>query len=187
MRHTGIRSARIALFCAAISCAAVLLASCGQRTDAPDMDMLTIAGAIGDPDRGAFDATADRYFAWLNADFPAARGLTRDELAALGQHTVAVARDDAAPQGEYSGPLLTDVLELAGAEQAPEIVATALDGYSAAIPMDAAREAGAIVAIVRDGAPLPLGGPGPSVIIFPDAAAADPAWYVWGLVLISVE
>lgn len=169
--------------------AVAALAACSPPS-APgeQMVVVTIAGDLGAGNRGAFDAEADRYFAWLGADFPAGRGFTRPDLATLPQVTVQAARADAAPPGAYEGPLLADVLNLTQPpEGAREILAFAIDGYSAAIPMETARDAGAILALRRDGEPLNIGGQGPAMIVFPDGANADPAWYVWGLVLIEIE
>lgn len=167
--------------------AAALLAACSPGAPSDPMTAVTVAGGITGGDRGAFDADQDKYFDWMGVTFDGARGFSRQELAAMPQHRLQAA-PEALPPGVFEGPLLADVLERAGASRDSEaILAHAMDGYSAEIPMDAAREAGAIVALSRNGAPLSLGGAGPAMIVFPDAAQADPGWYVWALILITVE
>lgn len=166
---------------------ALLCAACGPREVDDSMALLTVSGAVEGVNRPAFDAASDRYFAWLGVDFPRARAFTRADLLGLPQHRLHV-MSDAAPAGTYEGPRLADVLDLAEPEPgATQLLAYALDGYSAAIPLADARRSDAVVALVRDGAPLPLGGLGPAIIVFPDESGANPDWYVWGLVLISVE
>jgi hypothetical protein len=61
------------------------------------------------------------------------------------------------------GPLLLDVLALAGAPTAPatRIGLRAVDGYAAAITLAQARAQGWIVATHLDGQPMALGGLGP--------------------------
>lgn len=166
---------------------ALVAAACDPREAPESMTVLTVSGAVEEVNRPAFDAANDRYFAWLGVNFPRAHTFTRAELRGLPQHRLYVA-SDAAPPGAYEGPLLSDVLDLAEPEEgSTQLIAYALDGYSAAIPIEAVRRSGAILALRRDGSPLPLGGIGPAIIMFPDDAGADPAWYVWGAVLINVE
>ncbi len=163
------------------------LAGCGPADTGGDMTVLTVTGAIGAPDREALNPDTDRYFAWAGFDFDDGRNFSRRELAGLPRHQIHI-NTDVAPAGAYEGPLLADVLDLAGADWTRDAVyAHALDGYASAIPLGPARQDGAILALTRNGEPLPLGGEGPLYVVFPEDAGADPGWYVWGLVLLSVE
>lgn len=182
--RAGIVNASIGGLCAL---ALVVLSACAPGGDRDEMVVLTVAGAVEAPNRDGFDPETDRYLAWLGADFSAARTFTRMELARLPQTTLHTL-SEALPAGAWEGPLLADVLERAQARaDAQTVVARAMDGYSALIPIAEARESGAILALRRDGVALGVGGHGPAMIVFPDTAEASPDWYVWGLVLLSVE
>lgn len=91
----------------------------------------------------------------------------------------------------YEGVLLADLLAFLGAEGA-ELTASAIDGYSVAIPVDSLRPDGPILAFQRDGVPMPVRDRGPLWIIYPyddNPAYRNDTTYarsIWQLTLIEV-
>jgi hypothetical protein len=67
----------------------------------------------------------------------------------------------------YTGVLLTDLLEIVGAENAVEVQVIALDGYNAAIPATIFNEYPVLIAYQANGEWLDIVNNGPARIIFP--------------------
>lgn len=167
------------------------LAACSPQSPAGERVVLTVSGAVDKPNRGAVDPRSDVFLNWMGADFDAARVFTAAELAALPQETVETDYPAGGGTHSYSGPLLSAVLEAAGADGAV-VTATALDGYAADIPRALIEEYPVILATARDGEPLALGGFGPAKIVFPRAGYAqlegmDDSLWVWGVIWIDVK
>lgn len=92
----------------------------------------------------------------------------------------------------YRGPLLRDVLEVAGiSASAKELFATALNDYSTTIPLEVNKWP-VIIATSRDGKPMPIEDDGPLEIVFPSKHFnIDPVQYnqmwVWQLRELAVR
>ncbi|AVS79526.1 molybdopterin-dependent oxidoreductase [Paracidovorax avenae] len=164
----------------------------------PQPALLTVAGAIQQPNRGALNPTADLLAAKQGVQFSQARSF---DAAAL-QHLPAVS---ITPTLEYDGqrhtlegPLLSTVLAAAGAptQGSATVVLRAVDGYNASLTVADADRYRMIVALRMDGAPLPLGGLGPQWAVY-DADNLPQfknkplkerfALAPWGLYLIEVR
>ena len=73
----------------------------------------------------------------------------------------------------YSGPLLRDVLALAGAQDPVTIKAVALNDYQISIPAEDAAKLGVIVAHQIDGKAIPVRERGPLFVIYPFDSASE--------------
>lgn len=132
--------------------------------------LLTISGAITRPNRGALDPVLDQMMVKHKTSFERAYGADFAALLSLPARTIRPTLEYDAKTHALRGPLLLDVLALAGATIKPEtrIVLRAVDGYAATIGAEQARTQGFIVATHMDGRPMALGGLGP-LWALPDA------------------
>ncbi len=73
----------------------------------------------------------------------------------------------------YTGPLLRDVLALAGAQGGTTIKAIALNDYQISIPAEDAANLGVIVAHQIDGKAIPVRERGPLFVIYPFDSAPE--------------
>ncbi|TIC84049.1 molybdopterin-dependent oxidoreductase [Nocardioides sp. GY 10127] len=120
--------------------------------------------------------------------------LDRDLLDALG--TVSYEVDDDQATGEvatFSGPLVSDVLAVAGVPDDAETMHTvALNDYSVDVPVSDAEELPLILATLMDGEPMTVARYGPTRFVYPtegfdlDTATYNPRW-IWQLASIDVE
>ena len=160
--------------------------------------LLTISGAITRPNRGAFDAALDQMMAKHKLAFTQARALDFTALTRLPARTIHPTLEYDGKRHALRGPLLSDVLALAGAPGADEtrITLRAVDAYAATITLRQARAQGFIVATHLDGQPMALGGLGPLWAVHdadrvPEMAAqplaARFAACPWALYHIAVE
>ena len=125
--------------------------------------LLTISGEIRRSNRGALDPVTDQMMFKHKLDFPRAFALDFAMVAALPARSIEPTLEyDGKPHG-LRGPLLADVLALAGAQppDTAKVVLRAGDGYAAALPMAQVRMWKMIVATHLDGRPMGLGGLGP--------------------------
>jgi len=153
--------------------------------------VLTVTGAVSQPNRGAFDENTDKFLGFHEVTFDMAHAFSLTDLAGLAQTTI---RADF-PQGkdlhEFSGPTLAVVLAAAGAT-GQTVTIQALDGYAVEAPLAEMIAQGAIVATSRDGAPLGIGDFGPTWVVFPRADRADlkdmsdDRW-IWSIFHIHIE
>jgi len=156
-----------------------------------DAAVLTVTGAVSQPNRGAYDADTDKFFGYSEVTFDAARSFGHADLAALTNVTITADFPKGAAVHSFTGPTLADVLAAAGAT-GTTITIQALDGYAVEAPFSEMIAQGAVVATSRDGAPFGLGGFGPTQIVFPRAMRADlkdmsdDRW-VWSIFHIRVE
>ncbi|MBD8531405.1 MULTISPECIES: molybdopterin-dependent oxidoreductase [unclassified Massilia] len=137
-------------------------------TTAAGPALLTISGAIRRPNRGALDGALDQMMAKHKLAFTQARALDFAALARLPARSIRPTLEyDGKPHG-LRGPLLFEVLALAGAPTRPDtrITLRAVDGYAATITLRQARAQGFIVATHLDGQPMALGGLGPLWAIY---------------------
>jgi hypothetical protein len=134
--------------------------------------ILTVTGGIGKTNRGPFDAFGDALFAKLEVQFERAYALTYADLKALPQVALTVKYDNWPSEVEVSGPLLSDVLDLTGAEGATVIV-RAVDGYAPEFDREDIDGGQFVLAIDWAGKPLSVGGRGPVWLVFPPDSMED--------------
>ncbi|MGV3573311.1 MAG: molybdopterin-dependent oxidoreductase [Ramlibacter sp.] len=139
--------------------------------------LLTVTGAIGRGNRGAFDPVRDVMMGKQKLTFDKAHAFDFAALTAMKAVTIQPTLEYDSKPHKLSGPLLTDVLRAAGvtASQA-SLAMRAVDGYAPTLSLADAAKYRYIVATHLDGAPMPLGGLGPLWALFdadrfPEAAA----------------
>lgn len=153
--------------------------------------LLTVTGDITNPNRGAYDPEKDKFFGYNEVDFSQAAQFDFGALAALDMVKINADFPKGRQVHEFEGPLLADVLKAAGAT-GDTVTIQALDGYAVEIPRQEMIDAGAVVALKRNGAAFGIGDFGPTQIVFPRADRADLAdmpddnW-VWSIFHIKVE
>ncbi len=125
--------------------------------------LLTITGAIGRSNRGPLDPVRDQMMFKQKLAFTRAYALDFAAIAALPVRTIRPTLEYDGKPHTLRGPLLADVLALAGARPADssKVLLRAVDGYAAAVPMGQLRAWKCIVATHLDGQPMALGGLGP--------------------------
>ena len=130
--------------------------------------LLTITGEIRRRNRGALDPALDQMMSKQKLAFTRAFALDFAMVAALPARTIRPTLEYDGKPHALRGPLLADVLALAGAQPADtaKVVLRAVDGYAAAIPMAQVRMWKMIVATHLDGQPMALGGLGPLWAVF---------------------
>jgi len=142
-------------------------ASCaGEVETARGAVVLTVAGAIGNWNRPAFDADRDTFFKYHEITFDRAMQFDREMLAALPQGEVEANPPQLHRTGKFTGPRLDAVLEAVGARDAKSVRLMALDGFSVEIEAPELRSKDWIVATAIDGKPLAVGGQGPAWVLF---------------------
>lgn len=153
--------------------------------------ILTVTGKIAQTNRGPFDAAQDIFFKNQQVTFERAAAFDLAMLEALGSTAVTTDYPQGGRLHKFEGPLLRDVLKAAGA-QGRAVKILAIDGYNQEIPMSEIEQWPVLLAVKQDGAYIPLGGFGPTRIVFPrrDVPALadrnDDKW-VWAVVQIAVE
>jgi hypothetical protein len=153
--------------------------------------LLTVTGAVENPNRGGYDAETDKFFGYFDVEFDKAHALDCRSLRGMAIQSVRADFPKGRQVHTYEGPLLADVLAAAGAN-GQTVTVQALDGYAVEVPMADLVAAGAVVALSRDGHPFGIGDFGPTQIVFPRADRADLAdmsddWWVWSIFHIRVE
>jgi hypothetical protein len=140
--------------------------------------LLTVSGAIGAGNPGAFDPVLDQLMAKQKLAFAKAHAFDFAAIAALPAITVRPTLEYDGKQHALSGPLLADVVKACGAKPGEKttMLVRAIDGYAAQITAADAAKRRFIVATHLDGKPMALGGLGPLWTIydadaFPDTAA----------------
>jgi hypothetical protein len=153
--------------------------------------LLTVTGAISNPNRGPLDPAWDKLFVLNEASFDRAHEFDVDALAALPQVTVRADFPRGGPVSAFTGPKLADVLAAAGAE-GEAVIIQAMDGYTVEQPIAELVGRAAILATARDGEALGIGGFGPMQLVFPRAERSDLGemnddWWIWQVYHIAVE
>lgn len=125
--------------------------------------LLTITGAVKRSNRGALDPVRDQMMFKHKLAFTRAFALDFAAIAALPAQTIRPTLEYDGKPHALRGPLLADVLALAGTRpaDASQLLLRAVDGYAAAVPMGQLRAWKFIVATHLDGQPMALGGLGP--------------------------
>ncbi len=153
--------------------------------------LLTVTGAVTNPNRGGYDPETDKFFGYNEVEFTAAREFDFEALDRLKNVTLKADFPKGRQVHEYEGPLLIDVLNAAGAT-GQTVVVQALDGYAVEVPFEDMIAQGAMVALKRDGVALGIGDFGPTQIVFPRAERADlkdmsDDYWVWSIFHINVK
>lgn len=160
--------------------------------------LLTVSGAISRGNRGPLDKALDQMMAKQQLSFDRAHVFDFEALRALPAITLRPTLEYDAKVHALRGPLLTEVLQAAGAstEDATPLVLRAIDGYTVPLTLAQARQYRFIVATHLDGRPMALGGLGPLWAVYaPEAypemmAKSLPERYArcpWGLYHIAAQ
>ena len=163
-----------------VAVAATSLATIGSdaATRSPAPVLLSLTGDGGRTNRGGFDPASDILHGKHSVTFDKAFALDYGAIAALPARRIDVTLEYDRKRHALTGPLLTDVLALAGvrAVDSSTLTMRAVDGYAPTLTIAEARRHRYIVALRRDGQLLALGGLGPLWAVyeadrFPEAAA----------------
>lgn len=163
----------------------------GEVAAASGPAVVTVTGNIANHNRGPFDAFADGFFKYQEKTFERALELDRAALARLDQVEIGADAEPWAGPVRLRGPLLAEVLALAGAED-KAVTLYALDGYGVRLePEDLAAHRW-VLAIEADGRPLGIGGRGPAWLAYEVAApkrasTEEEGKWVWSVFHIAVE
>ena len=168
---------------------------CAAEDTAPSASIgpatLTVTGAVGQPNRAAFDAFHDVFFAFHDRPFARARAFSYAALSAMPQTTVTANAEEWPQPVMARGPLLSVVLEEAGVPEGAMITVVALDGYAVLLDPAQRAEKEWVLAIEVDGAPLGIGGFGPVWLLHDtgEEQADDEMTinWVWSAFMIEAE
>lgn len=187
-------------FLTAAASAALLpaLASAAPASIGRTPALLTVTGAIGRGNRGALDPALDQMMKKQGVRFDKAHAFDFAAIAALPAAAIKPTLEYDARPHTLRGPLLTDVLQAAGARLGDDskLLLRAIDGYAVPVSVSDARRYRFIVATHLDGQAMPLGGLGPLWAVydadrFPDMLARPLnerfALCPWGLYHIEVQ
>lgn len=130
--------------------------------------LLTVGGAVSPGNRGALDKVRDQMMGKHDLKFSRATAFDAAALARLPTTRFRVTLEYDNQLHELQGPLLTTVLEAAGADlkKPLRLGLRAVDGYNADLTLAEVQEWRVIVATHMDGQPLALGGLGPQWAIY---------------------
>lgn len=183
---------------AALAMAATLLAACGGATPtAPaaaageSMVVLTVTGAIGETNRGPLDEFDDAFLGHKGMKFEKAYAFTLADLAALEQRELSLKRPNWPRTLKLRGPAFKDVMAKVKAEGGIAML-QALDGYQSEFNIADLQSDSVLLAIEADGKPIPLGGHGPTWLVYPagvvpgDDGTGD-AGLAWSVFHIDVQ
>jgi hypothetical protein len=165
-------------FLAAAALGAVALPSIGQAPG-PGLRspaLLTVTGAITKTNRGPLDSVRDQMMAKQKLAFDKAHAFDFGALTAMPAVTIRPTLEYDNKQHELRGPMLVDVLKVAGAPSEGKLAMRAVDGYAPTLSIADMRKYRFIVATHLDGQTMPLGGLGPLWAVyepdrFPEMAA----------------
>ncbi|MEO1193291.1 MAG: molybdopterin-dependent oxidoreductase [Pseudomonadota bacterium] len=176
----------------------VLLVCCllalpfAAQAEAKSPVVLTVAGKVDMPNRGALDQARDGLMARLVEPFEQARGFTLADLAALPQEGVTLQYSNWDQPISFVGPSLESVLKAAGAT-GNKLQVMALDGYAAEFTQEMITGKTFILALEADATALAVGERGPLWLVFPPGEAApaypgdDDAGLVWAVFFIGTQ
>lgn len=154
--------------------------------------VLTVTGAIAEPNRGPYDDFEDAFFKHHDRRFEKAAAFDLAMLKALGVHEITLSYEKWPRPFRFEGPRLKDVLAAAGTAPGAGVTAVALDGFTTDISAADLAAEDWIVATRRDGRPLGIGDHGPLWIVYArrDGKAIsddDEQRWPWGVFLIDVH
>ncbi|MBH9553053.1 molybdopterin-dependent oxidoreductase [Inhella gelatinilytica] len=130
--------------------------------------VLTVSGAIGTGNRGPLDTALDQLMVKQKLSFSRAHTFDYAALQTLPAVTIKPTLEYDQKVHELTGPLLIDVLNVAGARLTPStsVLIRAIDGYAVQLSLAQLQERRFILALRLDGSPMPLGGLGPVWAVF---------------------
>ena len=130
--------------------------------------LLTLSGAITQPNRGALDPAIDQMMGKHGIRFNSAHALDAAALQRMAAVTIRPTLEYDSKPRTLKGPLLTTVLAAAGvtAGSAVHLLLRAVDGYTVAVSLADAQAWRMIVATHIDGQPMALGGLGPQWAVY---------------------
>ncbi len=159
--------------------------------------LLTVTGAVGKGNRGAFDPVLDQMMGKQKIKFDKAHAFDFAALAALPAVSIRPTLEYDSKPHALKGPLLTDVARAAGAPmEGTRFLLRAVDGYNVVLSLADARKYRFIVATHLDGQPMPLGGLGPLWAVYDADRFSDMAakpvterfgLCPWGLYHVEVQ
>jgi hypothetical protein len=143
--------------------AALAAASEARAQPVQHPGLLTISGAVGKSNRGPLDPVIDLMMHKHGIQFDKACVLDAAALQGLPPVTIEPTLEFDSKPHRLEGPLLTSVLDAAGAPRGNTVQLTlrAVDGYNVTLTLPDAAAYRMIVAIRIDGKPMALGGLGP--------------------------
>lgn len=141
------------------------------RKDDAGPALLTVGVDIARGNRGALDPSLDQLMSKHGVSFAKAFAFDAWTLQRLGRLTIRPTLEYDQKPHTLTGPLLTKVLEAAGADTgaALQIGIRAIDGYRVEIALKDIAAYRMILATHLDGRALPLGGLGPQWAVFDPA------------------
>lgn len=150
--------------------------------------ILTVAGAISNANRPAYDELNDVFFKYHKQTFDRAIEFDRAMLEDLGVSEIRISYKGWGGAITFSGPRLADVLKASGCGGAG-LATMALDGFATKIP---ASEVGArdwVLSTRADGRPHAIGGRGPLWLVFDPpgerpATEEEEAMWPWALFFV---
>ncbi|WP_171126582.1 MULTISPECIES: hypothetical protein [unclassified Ruegeria] len=155
--------------------------------------LVTLGGAVSETNLPARGENEGGLLGFLEVTHDGAAGFDAALLDSLPQVKITIPYGPPEHQRDFtfSGPLLSEVMTMAGAE-GKTARPMAMDGYQAEIPWDSISTYQPILATHADGAPMGIGGYGPTMIVFPpsqnqDVADEQAGQQVWALAYIEVE
>lgn len=148
---------------ATLGAATLPSAALARYLPAAEPALLTVTGAIGKGNRGPLDPALDQMMKKQGVKFDTAHAFAYAALYTLPSVTIKPTLEYDGKPHALRGPLLTDVVEAAGAKLHDEskLLLRAIDGYAVLVSVADARKYRMIVATQLDGKPMPLGGLGP--------------------------
>lgn len=155
--------------------------------------LVTLGGAVTETNLPARGENDGGLLGYLEVQHNGAAGFDAATLDGLEQVaiTISYGPEDNKRDIAFSGPRLSDVMTMAGAE-GKIAKPMAMDGYLSEIPWTSIEAHQPIVATHADGSPMGIGGYGPTMIVFPPTDDADLAQeqsgqQVWALAYIGIE
>ena len=168
-----------------------LFAAAASAAEAPKgMVLLTIAGEAGQSNRGPLDPHEDGFLKFQERSFEKAFAIDREMLEALPQHEVTVDAEGWPRAHKLKGPLVSDVLKLAGAG-GKTVVFYALDGFATRFEPQELKDHEWVLAHSADGHPLGIGGRGPLWMAYDvptgKASKDEEGHWAWAIFYAEVE
>ncbi len=155
--------------------------------------LITLGGNVSETNLPARAEDDGGLLGFLGVSHDGAVGYDAAMLDSLPQIeiTIPYGTEDNLRDITFSGPLLSDIMIMVGAE-GKTAIPMAMDGYRAEISWQNISAYRPILATHADGAPMGIGGYGPTMIVFPpteneDIADEQAGQQVWALAYISVE
>jgi hypothetical protein len=150
--------------------------------------VLTVAGKTTNWNRGAMAPERDNLLKQRDIKFERAMAFDWDMLSGLPQHELKVVTP--VGEGEYKGPLLTDVLKASGAEDG-KVRLVSLDGSTTELDPKELKGENWVLTLSVDGKPVGIGDFGPVWLMHKPASGATPSKaemdrWIWSVFYIEV-